>query len=265
MRCIFCKKKSDFSKSVEHIIPETLGNKKTILPVGCVCDGCNNYFATKIEKFVLESEEFNYLRFNQMIENKKGKIPEAKILVNGVPATARRLNSKSTELGFSPEDYNKILKQLKYSEKLQIIIPMTGDPPKDIHVSRWLAKMALEGLISRVLNESDWNEYFVNHEGLDVIRNYARSAKKGEFWPYSKRRLYDANELKIIKNDECQIIYEWDILVIGSPEQGEYYFILCVFGMEYAINISGPSMDGYYQWLKSHNNQSPLYVDKSDW
>jgi hypothetical protein len=50
MNCIFCHKISDNSQSIEHIIPESLGNKEHTLWKGAVCDKCNNYFATKMEK-----------------------------------------------------------------------------------------------------------------------------------------------------------------------------------------------------------------------
>lgn len=49
MQCIFCHKDSSTSKSIEHIIPESLGNKEHFLPKGYVCDECNHYFAIKIE------------------------------------------------------------------------------------------------------------------------------------------------------------------------------------------------------------------------
>ena len=49
-KCIFCHKDVSISKSVEHIIPESLGNKSHVLPKGYVCDECNNYFARKVEK-----------------------------------------------------------------------------------------------------------------------------------------------------------------------------------------------------------------------
>jgi hypothetical protein len=55
MRCIFCKNDSSNSKSVEHIIPESLGNTTRTLPKGVVCDTCNNYFARKVEKPFLEA------------------------------------------------------------------------------------------------------------------------------------------------------------------------------------------------------------------
>lgn len=40
MQCVFCHKNSVASKSVEHIIPESLGNKHHFLPKGYVCDEC---------------------------------------------------------------------------------------------------------------------------------------------------------------------------------------------------------------------------------
>ena len=58
MRCVFCKADSSQSRSVEHIIPESLGNTAHTLPRCVVCDQCNGYFARKIEKPVLDSGMF---------------------------------------------------------------------------------------------------------------------------------------------------------------------------------------------------------------
>lgn len=46
----FCHKDASWSTSVEHIVPESLGNKDICLPKGYVCDECNHYFAIKAEK-----------------------------------------------------------------------------------------------------------------------------------------------------------------------------------------------------------------------
>jgi hypothetical protein len=75
MRCIFCKELSDTSTSVEHVVPESLGNKTHVLPPGVVCDLCNNYFAGKVEQLVLGSEYFKALRFADSIPTKKAKYP----------------------------------------------------------------------------------------------------------------------------------------------------------------------------------------------
>lgn len=75
MRCIFCKTDSGHSVSVEHIIPESLGNADHVLPRGTVCDGCNGYFARKIEGPLLMAPVFRQLRFGMQIANKRGRVP----------------------------------------------------------------------------------------------------------------------------------------------------------------------------------------------
>ena len=75
MRCIFCKEPSDASCSVEHIIPESLGNSEHTLPKGVVCDSCNNYFARKVEKPILDSPMMRLLRSDRMIPNKRKRFP----------------------------------------------------------------------------------------------------------------------------------------------------------------------------------------------
>ena len=75
MRCIFCKQDSSTSKSVELIIPESLGNVEHVLPLGAVCDACNQYFARKIERQVLDSPMFRRLRADMAVRNKRGRIP----------------------------------------------------------------------------------------------------------------------------------------------------------------------------------------------
>src|SRR5688572_29918009 len=73
MRCIFCKQSSDQSKTIEHIIPESLGNKEHVLPRGVVCDSCNWYFGTKVEKELLDQPFFKHARHRQFILTKHGK------------------------------------------------------------------------------------------------------------------------------------------------------------------------------------------------
>lgn len=75
MRCIFCKTDSSKSRGGEHIIPESLGNIDHTLPVGVVCDSCNNYFSHKIEKPLLDSDYFRHARFMHRVSNKEGRVP----------------------------------------------------------------------------------------------------------------------------------------------------------------------------------------------
>lgn len=75
MRCIFCKADSQTSRSVEHIVPESMGNTNHVLPLGAVCDGCNQYFARKVERPVLESPILRLIRASMEVPNKRGRFP----------------------------------------------------------------------------------------------------------------------------------------------------------------------------------------------
>lgn len=75
MRCIFCKAESHHSRSVEHIVPESMGNTSHVLPRGAICDRCNEYFGRKVERPLLESPLFRHLRFGMDVPNKRGRVP----------------------------------------------------------------------------------------------------------------------------------------------------------------------------------------------
>ena len=54
-----------------------------------------------------------------------------------------------------------------------------------------------------------------------------------------------------------QVLHEWDFL---HTEAGEMYLVLAILGIEYAINIGEPCIDGYTSWLREHHGRSPLYL-----
>jgi len=39
------------------------------------------------------------------------------------------------------------------------------------------------------------------------------------------------------------------------------YFVVALFGIQYSINLGGPEIEGFQQWLIDNNHQSPLYPD----
>ncbi len=75
--CIVCHKLSD-KKIVEHIIPESFGNKDYIIPNGLVCEGCNNRFS-KFESSALSNTVFVMERARFGTESKKGKRAKGKV------------------------------------------------------------------------------------------------------------------------------------------------------------------------------------------
>ncbi len=73
MNCIFCKGDSSGSRSVEHVIPESLGNTEHMLNPGIVCYQCNNYFSLKVEGPLLADPYFRYQCSQAHIPSKKGR------------------------------------------------------------------------------------------------------------------------------------------------------------------------------------------------
>jgi hypothetical protein len=73
--CIFCKSTTNSFNSIEHIFPESLGNKEKILDKGFVCDTCNNEVLSGLDAELLDFEGIKFMRTFKGIENKKGKVP----------------------------------------------------------------------------------------------------------------------------------------------------------------------------------------------
>lgn len=260
MRCLFCKNDSSSTKSIEHIVPESLGNKSFVLPLGYVCDNCNNYFALKVEKPFMEQKEIQYLRFQEEIPNKKNKITQMNgILDNGCPIKLikKQINDEIIHILEIEPQYleNSIINQ-----------------PTEI-VSRFIAKIALEALADRLKNVENSLDDLIDNKDYDQLRNHARLGSINN-WPCNVRRIYDYDKIWKNNNDFEQKVFECDFLLIpieddidlqhlDSPINAYLYFITALWGMEFAINMAGPEIDGYLKWLKEHNNVSPLYFGKN--
>jgi HNH endonuclease len=261
MHCLFCKANSGASCSVEHIIPESLGNHRHTLSPGIVCDRCNNYFSREVEKPFLESGAISLLRFQQAIASKKGRVPAAGglILPGLVPARVwRQPFPNHAELHLDVPE-NELKRVLDMGEG-RLILPADAQFPSGPVISRFMAKVALEAMAAKLSEYPEGLEYLVNEPQLDLIRNHARRGETRD-WPVNHRQIYDQNTGWV---DECgenvQVVHEFDIL---RTERSEWYFVMALFGTELAINYGGPELDGYRRWLTENENKSPLYCGKN--
>jgi len=273
MRCIFCKKDAKGSKSVEHIIPESLGNKDHILPPGIVCDDCNNYFALKIEKPVLELSYFKSLRGRNSILNKRRKIP-------GVPGFIRGNLKEEIEVFFSKGNTLEVnipdktlFDEMAQHKHHKLYIPILTEPPKEnTYVSKLLGKMALEALASRTMGIEGWRDEFVDNEAIDQLREFVRFGAGYKSWEYHQRIIYP--EGKVFSEDNStkvfEVLHEFDFLFPDKPEPKDdqmlviknLYFVCAIMGVEYTINVTNAGIARYLQWLKDNKNQSILLLDK---
>lgn len=270
MRCLFCKQDSSNTKSVEHIIPESLGNKTMILPRGYVCDKCNNYFAIKVEKPFMELPEIRQLRFQEMIPNKKNKMPQMEALYNWKSPVKLGWDVKQDECMLYIDANDEVFNEILCKEKGDIMFPaFTNETTiqSSIIVSRLLAKVALEALADRSKMLEGSLDELIDYKEFDKIRNHARRGIVSE-WPCSIRRIYSMDTLwKCEKDREKQKIYEADFLMIDKGGEGDtkyviLYFVVVLWGMEFAINMAEPEIDEYHRWVNQHGGLSPLYVKK---
>jgi len=72
--------------------------------------------------------------------------------------------------------------------------------------------------------------------------------------------IYPPDFLFVGKGETFEVLHEYDILVTDSSE---FYIVVALFGVEYALNLGGRKIDGYYEWLQHNNNRSPLYSGKN--
>jgi hypothetical protein len=257
MRCVFCKLDSTSSRSVEHIIPESLGNEDHVLKRGIVCDGCNNYFSREVEKPFLEYAGLRILRFNQWLPSKRGRIPDIKGVVGlNIPVTVSR-DDNSTSIIFPEEAIGR----LKASKGGTLYLPREGPIPEGRIVSRFLAKVALEAFVQRCGGTAEAAALTRDERQLDPLRDHARRGTT-ILWPTHARRVYDEDAMAVDPDGTLyQVVHEFDFLI---TEKSEWFFVLAIFGYEFAINIAGPAIDGYTDWLAAHQNDSPLYAGKNE-
>ena len=258
-RCIFCGNDSSCSKSVEHIVPESFGNKTAFLRKGIVCDKCNNYFARKVEQPFLESETVRVLRQELELENKRGKIIK--------DYTYPRIRKEYVQQ-VGENTYMIYTKEDKTESDLAAAVAeyniYCGNTDKrlleeNIFVSRLLAKMAVEYFIYRCGGEDDVCEYVGPDEIFKSIREYARYGSR-KIWKYNARRIY-ARHAAYDGDPFTAINWEADLLFLGN---GEVYFVIAMYGIEYAINMGGSYIDGYKYWLENNNFRSPLYLSTQE-
>ena len=273
MRCLFCKEDSSSTKSIEHIIPESLGNKTITLPRGYVCDKCNNYFSREIEKPFLERYDMRLLRFYEDVPSKRNKFPQLAGIMDGIPVEVKKEIYKgkiTNSIGIPPE---LLLKHILFpQDNYQMIVPAYSDdllPPQDGITSRFIGKIALEALAYKLSSLDDSLDQLIDDAQFDPIRNYVpRGAPKA--WPCHIRRIYSHRKAWLGSDEEAyQIIHEFDFLMPGvtevnesQPVQAKLYFIIVLWGTEFAINLGGPYIEGYQAWLQEHDNVSLLYLGK---
>lgn len=256
MNCIFCKEPSTTSKSVEHIIPESLGNKQFILDKGWVCDKCNNYFAIKIEQPLLQLPFFTQHRHYLNVESKKGKIPSKDGFLLDEYTTKAVLHkdkNKQERIEIEPNVINQILSS--NVEEIPLITVTYAAPAANELVSKLLAKMGIEFMAHTAITNG-YDELYYNQESLDDIKRYTRKGKRNEFWPYITRQIYNSEGGFKDENGYFKVICTSNFILTRDCQ---LLFQFLFVGTEFTIDLINPDTHSFQQWLKENGNRSVTF------
>jgi hypothetical protein len=180
--CLFCQSLGPYS-TIEHIIPESLGND-TLLLKDEVCDTCQNYFGKEVEYFVLNKTPIAFWRTFLGIKSKKGKLPHVDL---SQPTKQKGIfpvvHPKHDNIGFIYHEDNSISVNIEDSDLVKSILDGSRNQfqfvltPKALHMlGRFLCKVGLE-----LLCLSDPNQ--ARLDSLSIARRYARFGEFKELYP----------------------------------------------------------------------------------
>lgn len=257
MNCVFCKEPSAGSKSVEHIIPESLGNRQFILGKGWVCDKCNNYFAIKIEQPLLQLPFFMQHRHDLNVESKKGKIPSKDGFLldeDTTKAVLHKDKNKQERIEIDPV----AIKQIFSSgvKEIPLITVTYGAPINNEFVSKWLAKMAIEFLVYAAI-QNGYDESYYNQESLDNIKRYVRNGKKNEFWSYITRSI-DIPEGSEMESKKKYLKEACAALILTTSDH--QIFLQFLFAQtEFTIDLLNPQTGYILPFLAAHHDPSFVF------
>lgn len=73
--CLFCRESDRDFVSVEHIVPEGMGNTTLVLPNGVVCDRCNNGPLSRLDRAFFDLLPIKARAITLGLAGKTGKVP----------------------------------------------------------------------------------------------------------------------------------------------------------------------------------------------
>jgi hypothetical protein len=240
-------------------MPESIGSKTRVLPPGIVCDRCNNYFARKVEEPILNHPSMRNFRAWYQVPTKRRTYPWLRGHIAGTDIAVGLRRGKDGKLQIEPEkarDKERVQREIDCGFELPFLFTIEMDPPKR-EMSRLLCKMALETVAETFSTEPGATEIVVDAEFFDNIREYARYGANFPEWPYSQRRIYPPDTL--MRHPKTN---EWVQAGFGCgwfmSKYRETLFFFGFYGVEFVINVGGPSIRGYEEWLAEHGNISPM-------
>lgn len=219
--CLFCSSDGPFT-TVEHIIPESLGNDDLLLE-GEVCDGCQRYLGKEVENYVLSKTPLGVWRTFLGIRTKKRRLPQVDlsvpvrkrgILPEWAPHHDNQIGFASHEDGSTSVDIEnpEILRETLNGTRSQFQFVLS--PKHLVQMGRFLGKIGLELLFSADPDKARSERYA-------ELRRYVRRGIKDDIWPLFHSTAGDLKSLcQLTSSEEGDseevFCYQYSLLSVGD-------------------------------------------------
>jgi hypothetical protein len=221
--CIFCRSRGSLG-TVEHIVPQSLGNTADILE-GTVCDICQNYFAREVEKVALEKTPIAFWRTFFGTRTKRGNLPSVTLTPPAggrVPAT----HPHTDEIGFTAHADGSVSVEIDNPETAAAIHASDQGTFRLIltpfHLSalgRFIGKMGLEVLAKHDVRLALQNRY-------DELRKFVRFGTTSRLWAVYwglQGEIADFTDVKLLA-DELIVEHECYRYALGETIEKGHLF-----------------------------------------
>lgn len=188
--CIWCLREPPnvTFNSDSHVLPECTGNKQQILPKGIVCDKCNYYFGTKVERKLINDPIFHVIAYCLKLRHPKTKkLLCSRIFNEQNPAVEGEHQAINWAANINTHERTLTL-NIDYSSKGQIKKSYTD---RDLaFLSRAVHKIAFESLAHGVFVEGKFKDIDLFDSRFYYVREWSRrGAPHNKIRPMLRRQI----------------------------------------------------------------------------
>ena len=246
-QCLFCRSSETAFKRFEHPIPESFGNDDLTLKPGYVCDNCNEYFGSKVERQVAAAPPFAVERVRAGLKTKHGK--QAKFESTNVNLYSTGYWDHVVFAASLADIISLKPRNMLLSESGGYLFLDSG-PRDQVNIVRLLLKMGLELLLS----SGDIDPYSA---AFDTARKFSRYAPKGSQWDLGYALYPDKDDLVIATREDeispliTQTLYQYSI---GQMLSGDIGICFVYRTHVFAANLARSSLREYVSAFNTMNH-----------
>lgn len=234
--CIICDIPND-SKSVEHIVSESLGNKDYVMEKSRICEICNNRFS-KFEGKALANSIFAMERARLGIKTKKGRTTKGKIKEISVEGSKSFQKDLITIKGLNQENFRDFdpINRTGYL----IVHPFDKS---EVATSKLLLKVGIESIFT------SQKKVYKNNNFSD-LKDYLKTASNKD-WPFvtTDKELHDF--IDVVKfTEKYNLGKKRIVLKYLQKDDKSLLFKFKYGGITMVVNLLNRSLG----WIEEYNN-----------